>query len=125
MGSVGADVGGEFCCVGLEPPTSRTAARRPTTLAGGGLTTIASEKKLKVRCLCYCALLRISEAGKAFIYMTKINCLVTTLYEVFNRLKAFPFFLLWGIKVGIEILHSLVTYQSTAFLLAHGSDLKV
>ena len=128
MGSVGADVGAEFCCVGLEPSTSRTAARRPTTLAGGGLTTIASEKKLKVRCLCYCALLRISEAGKAFIYMTKINCLVTTLYEVFNRLKAFPFLLLWGIKVGIErkhILHSLVTYQSTVFLLAHGSDLKV
>ena len=68
------------------------------------------------------------KAGKAFIDMKKINYLVTTLYEVFNRLKAFPFFLLWGIKVGIErkhILHSLVTYQSTAFLLAHGSDLNV
>ena len=45
VGSVGADVGAEFCCVGLEPSTSRTAARRPTTYAGGGLTTIASEKK--------------------------------------------------------------------------------
>ena len=107
MGSVGADVGAEFCCVGLEPSTSRTAAGRPTTYAGGGLTNIASEKKLKVRCLCYCALLRISEAGKAFIYMTNINCLVTTLYEVFNRLKVFPFFLLWGIKVGIERKHNL------------------
>ena len=30
--------------------------------------------------------------GKAFIHMTKINCLVTTLYEVFNRLQAFLFF---------------------------------
>ena len=68
------------------------------------------------------------KAGKAFIHMKKINCLVTTLYEVFNRLKAFPFLLLWGIKVGIErkhILHSLVTDQSTAFLFAHRSDLNV
>ena len=32
------------------------------------------------------------KAGKPFIHMKKINCLVTTLYEVFNRLKAFPFF---------------------------------
>ena len=32
---------------------------------------------------------------KAFIHMTKINCLVTTLYEVFNKLKAFFFFLFW------------------------------
>ena len=30
--------------------------------------------------------------GKAFIRRTKINCLVTTLYEVFNRLQAFFFF---------------------------------
>ena len=30
--------------------------------------------------------------GKAFIHMTKINCLVTTLYEVFNKLQAFLFF---------------------------------
>ena len=28
---------------------------------------------------------------KAFIYMTRINCLFTTLFEVFNRLQAFPF----------------------------------
>ena len=30
--------------------------------------------------------------GKAFIDMTKINCLVTTLYEVFNKLQAFLYF---------------------------------
>ena len=67
-------------------------------------------------------------AGKAFIHRTKIYCLVMKLYEVFNRLQAFLFFLLWGIKVGIErkhILHSWVTDQNTAFLLAHGSDLNV
>ena len=66
--------------------------------------------------------------GKAFIHWTKIYCLVTKLYEVFNRLQAFRFFLLWGIKVGIErkhILHSWVADQSTAFLLARGSHLKV
>ena len=65
---------------------------------------------------------------KAFIRRTKIYCLVTILYEVFNRLQAFLFFILWGIKVGIErkhILHSWVTDQNTAFLLAHGSDLNV
>ena len=27
--------------------------------------------------------------GKAFIHVTKIYCLVTTLYEVLNRLQAF------------------------------------
>ena len=51
-----------------------------------------------------------------------------TLYEVFNRLQAFLFFLLWGIKVGIErkhILHSWLADQSTAFLLAHGSHLNI
>ena len=55
-------------------------------------------------------------AGKAFIHRIKIYCLVTTLYEVFNRLQAFPFFLLWGIKVGIDrrhILHSWVADQSS------------
>ena len=31
------------------------------------------------------------KAGKAFIHMNKIKCLVTTLYEVFNRLQAFLF----------------------------------
>ena len=31
VGSVSADIGAEFCCVGLEPSTSRTTARRPTT----------------------------------------------------------------------------------------------
>ena len=30
-------------------------------------------------------------AGKAVIHRKKINCLVTTLYEVFNRLQAFLF----------------------------------
>ena len=37
--------------------------------------------------------------GKAFIHGTKINCLVTTLHEVVNRLQAFLFlfiyFLFW------------------------------
>ena len=37
--------------------------------------------------------------GKAFIHMTKINCLVTTLYEVFNKLKAF-FFSFFGNQRG-------------------------
>ena len=41
-------------------------------------------------------------AGKALIHVTKINYIVTTLYEVFNKLQAFLFFLLWGFKVGIE-----------------------
>ena len=129
MGSVGADVGAEFCCVGLEPSTSRTAARRPTTYAGGGLTTIASEKKkLKVRCLCYCALLRISEAGKAFIYMTKNKLFRYDIIRGIQQAKSISFFPPVGNQDGIErkhILHSLVTYQSTVFLLAHGSDLKV
>ena len=31
VGSVNTDIGAEFCSVGLEPSTSRTAARRPTT----------------------------------------------------------------------------------------------
>ena len=31
VGSVKTDIGAEFCCVGLEPSTSRTTARRPTT----------------------------------------------------------------------------------------------
>ena len=55
---------------------------------------------------------------KAFIHMTKINCLVTTLYEVFNKLKAF-FFPFLGINEGIkrkQILHALVADQSTGFL---------
>ena len=33
----------------------------------------------------------IKNTGKAFIHTTKINCLITTLYEVFNRLQAFFF----------------------------------
>ena len=55
---------------------------------------------------------------KVFIHMTKINCLVTTLYEVFNKLKAF-FFPFLGINEGIkrkQILHALVADQSTGFL---------
>ena len=43
-------------------------------------------------------------AGEAFIHRTKIYCLVTKLYEVFNRLQAFLHFLLWAIKVGNCIL---------------------
>ena len=39
------------------------------------------------------------KAGKAFIHMNKINCLVTTLYEVFNRLQAF-FFKFFGNQRG-------------------------
>ena len=35
---------------------------------------------------------------KAFIHKTRINCLVTTLFEVFNRLQAFLFILSWGIN---------------------------
>ena len=58
-------------------------------------------------------------AGKAFIHWTKIYCLVTKLYEVFNRLQAFLFFLLWGINVGME--GKRVPVQSTGFLLARGS----
>ena len=55
-------------------------------------------------------------AGKAVIHRKKIHCLVTTLYEVFNRLQAFLFFPSVGIKVGIErkhILHSWVADQSS------------
>ena len=40
--------------------------------------------------------------GKAFFHVAKIYCLVMTLHEVFNRLQAFLFFLLWGINVGME-----------------------
>ena len=66
--------------------------------------------------------------GKAFILVTRIYFLVTTLYEVFNKLQAFLFFLLWGFKVGIErehILRSWVAAQSTGFRLARGSHLNV
>ena len=31
VGPVSADIGAEFCSVGLEPSTSRTAVQRPTT----------------------------------------------------------------------------------------------
>ena len=37
---------------------------------------------------------------KAFIHKTRINCLVTTLFEVFNRLQAFLFILFWGNQRG-------------------------
>ena len=66
--------------------------------------------------------------GKAFIHGTTIYFLVTTLYEVFNKLQVFLFFLLWGIKVGIKtkhILHSRVAEQSTGLLLARGSYLNI
>ena len=63
------------------------------------------------------------KAGKAFIHLKKLNCLVTTLYEVFNRLQAFLFlffvFYFLGINEGIKrkhILRSLVADQSTDFL---------
>ena len=60
-------------------------------------------------------------AGKAVIHRKKIYCLVTTLYEVFNRLQAFLFFPPVGIKVGIgrkHILHSWVADQSINFPFA-------
>ena len=66
--------------------------------------------------------------GKAFILVTTIYFLVTTLYEIFNKLQAFIFFLLWVIKVGIKtkhILHSRVADQSTGLLLARGSCLNI
>ena len=56
--------------------------------------------------------------GKVFFHMTKINCLVMTLYKVFNRLRSISFSFL-GINMGIKrkhILHSSVTDQSTGFL---------
>ena len=51
-------------------------------------------------------------SGKVIVHVTKRNYLVTTLYEVFNRLQAFLFFFLWGIKVEIQrkqIFHSRVS----------------
>ena len=60
-----------------------------------------------------------NNTGKAFIHMTKINCLVMTLYEVFNRLRTISFSFL-GINEGIKrkhILHSSVADQSTGFLV--------
>ena len=36
--------------------------------------------------------------GKVIVHVTKRNYIVTTLYEVFNRLQAFPFFLKWKSK---------------------------
>ena len=58
--------------------------------------------------------------GKAFIHMKKINCLVTTLYEVFNRLQAFLFFffIFWESTKESKkhIVRSLVADQSTGFL---------
>ena len=39
-------------------------------------------------------------AGKALIHVTKINYLVKTLYEVFNKLQAFLFFPFVGIQSG-------------------------
>ena len=60
--------------------------------------------------------------GKAVIHMTNINCLVTSLYEVFNRLEAFlfSFFFFFGNERGNQkkthFLHSLIADQSTGFL---------
>ena len=62
--------------------------------------------------------LSTKNTGKAFIHMTKINCLVMTLYEVFNRLRSISFSFL-GINEGIKrkhILHSSVADQSIGFL---------
>ena len=39
---------------------------------------------------------------KAFIHLTRINCLVTTLFEVFNRLEAFLFFPFLGNQRGTQ-----------------------
>ena len=68
-----------------------------------------------------CALAK--NTRKAFFHVAKIYCLVMTLYEVFNRLQAFLFFLFWGINVGME--GKRVPVQSTGFLLARGSFLKI
>ena len=39
---------------------------------------------------------------KSFIHMTRINCLVTTLFEVFNRLEAFLFYPFLGNQRGTQ-----------------------
>ena len=55
VGSAKTDIEAEFCCVGLEHSTSRTAWRL-TIYAGSGLMTITSEKEKKCRTfmsLCY------------------------------------------------------------------------
>ena len=41
-------------------------------------------------------------ARKAFVHMTRINCLVTTLFEVFNRLEAFLFYPFLGNQRGTQ-----------------------
>ena len=52
-------------------------------------------------------------------------------YDIIQGIQqatSISFFLLWGIKVGVErkhILHSWVADQSTGFLLARGSHLRV
>ena len=63
-------------------------------------------------------LLLTKNTGKAFIHITKINFLVITLYEVFNRLRSISFSFL-GLNEGIKrkhILHSSVADQRTGFL---------
>ena len=75
-----------------------------------------------------CDLCFSQNVGRAFIHRTKIYCLVTTLYEVFNRQQAFLFFPSVGNQGGNRkkhILHSWVADQSTGFLLAYGSHLNV
>ena len=61
---------------------------------------------------------------KAFIHMTKINCLVTTLYEVFNKLKAFLFFSFFGNQRGNQkktFCTLWLPIRAQVFLLARGS----
>ena len=41
-------------------------------------------------------------ARKAFVHTTRINCLVTTLFEVFNRLEAFLFYPFLGNQRGTQ-----------------------
>ena len=60
--------------------------------------------------------------GKAFIHVKKINCLVTTLNEVFNRLKAFLFiFFIFGESTRESKENTFCTIREQVFLLAHGS----
>ena len=49
--------------------------------------------------------------GKAVIHMANIDCLVTSLYEVFNRLEAFlfSFFSFLGMNEGIKRKHIFCT----------------
>ena len=54
--------------------------------------------------------------------MAKINCLVTTLNEVFNRLQAFLFiFFIFGESTRESKENTFCMIREQVFLLAHGS----